>query len=1146
MALHMILGAAGTGKSEYIFDSITKEADSRKDKRFFVIVPDQFTMQTQVDMVTKSGARNGIMNIDVLSFSRLAHRIYEETGTEGKLVLDDTGKSLILRKLAGEIKDDIPYIGANLKRDGFIGEVKSVISEFMQYGVGPQEIDELISISGGKGILATKLGDLKTIYTRFLEYIKDTYITTEESMDVLARELDKSELIKDSIVCLDGFTGFTPVQMKVLVKLMKLCENVYITLTLDRDDQNCKQEDLFWFTSKSYKTIIDAARENGVEVKPAILCKDNKRHEGKADLLQLERELFRYNTERYSPVEAQNISIYEAADIQDEVRKLAISIRKLVEEGAYYRDIAVVTGNMPDYENHIERVFAQFDIPSYIDKTHALVMNPFVEYSKSLLWMLLNDFDRESVIRFLRSGIGRFDTEDIDLFENFILMTGLRGYKRYSQEWVIKEGLRGTYASEEIMLRLNSLREQIVAAVSSFAENGIGRRTVTSAKKYVETLYKCFVESDMYSQLDEYSKMFEAKKDYTREREYAQIYRLTMQLLEQIHGLLGEEELSLEEFARIMEAGFDEITVGTIPQSVDRVIVGDIERSRLKPVKYLFFVGANDTAIPKKGSSGSIISDLEREKLSEQGLDSISLAPTPRERMYIQRFYLYNNLVKPSDKLFISYSLMSGEGKSIRPAYIIPMIKKLFIWKDSEDEAKGLAEIYNYAELKEYVCDLLRRYGEVSLDADEMGDLMQAISLMISSGSESSKDLLEMMINNSFFKYTNQKLDAKIAGIMYGETLLASISKMEKYAECAYSYFLNYGLSLKERQNYDIDNREMGTIFHGVLEQYGQELKQRELNWFDVDEDTSARIIDEQLEKYINENGSVLNDSKAGEYIKRRMSKVMHKAVSMLSFHLKAGSFSIDSLEMSFKSFSALDEINIAFDKQEKMQIEGRIDRIDTLKKDDKVYVKVIDYKTGDKDFSLLNFYYGLDLQLVVYMSEGLKHVKRGNRDKDVIPAAILYYHVADDRVNVENEGNPDKINKLIIEDLRTKGLVNDDLGIISALDGSIEGKSMVIPVSLKNDGSISKSGSRVMSQDNLRLLSDFADYKLRNIGNEIIKGNISKNPYVDGDREACTYCSFKDVCGFEEKLDGYEKLKLIKEDNETLLNKMKQEMEEE
>lgn len=1143
MALHMILGAGGTGKSEYIYNSITNEAGIHMDKRFFVIVPDQFTMQTQVDMVARSGDRCGIMNIDVLSFSRLAHRIYEETGAEGKLVLDDTGKNLILRKVAGDIRDSIPYIGANLKRDGYISEVKSVISEFMQYGVGTEEIDKLIATSDGKGMLVTKLGELKSVYSHFLEYIKDTYITSEESMDVLARELDKSELIKGSVVCLDGFTGFTPVQMKVLIKLMMLCEDVYITLTLEKGKEKCSIEDLFWFTSKSYNTIIEAAKQNGIKIADTVYCENNYRFEGKPDLSRLERGIFRYDVDRGKAVPCERISIYEAIDIPDEVRKLAVSIRELVSGGAQYRDIAVVTGNMPDYENHIERVFSQFEIPSYIDKTHALVMNPFVEYTKSLLQMLLNDFDNESVIRFLRSGVGGFDTDDIDLFENFILMSGVRGYKKYQTEWIYAGKNSSTYSREDIMERVNAVRNRINETVLPFANEDINRRSMKAAKTYVEVLYKCFLDTDMYGQLDLLRKSFEEAGDYTREREYAQIYRLVMQLLEQIHGLLGEEELSLEDFSKILEAGFDEITVGTIPQSVDRVIVGDIERSRLKPVKYLFFLGVNDNAIPKHSSSCNILSDLEREKLEELGAN---LAPTPREKMYIQRFYLYNNLIKPSEKLYISYSLMTGDGNSIRPAYIVHMIKNLYsnLNIDKGERERKLEDIYNYDELKEYICDLLRRHGEVGLDDKEMEELMQGISLLQKAGKGKDKELLELMINNSFFRYIGGNLDSKIAGIMYGEMMMASISRMEKFAECAYSYFLRYGLSLKERRVYGIDNSEMGTIFHGVLERYGQELKNRDISWFEIDEATASQIIEESLKKYVDENGNVLNESKAGYFIQKKMAKVLHKAVSMLSYHLSEGDFKINELEMAFKSYQTLDEINVALDKQERMQIEGRIDRIDTCEKDDRIYVKIIDYKTGNKDFSLVNFYYGLQLQLVVYMSEGMKHIERQNRDKEVIPAAILYYRVADEAVNVGVESNPDKINKKIREELRTKGLVNNDSEIIGSLDKSISGKSTVIPVTLNKDGSFKGD---IMSTANFKLLEEYAKYKLRNIGNDIISGQITMNPCTDGDRyEACQYCSYKEVCGFEKKLEGYNMKNLQTEEDAILLEKMKQEMEEE
>lgn len=1141
----MILGAGGTGKSTYVYEKITKEAAVHMDKRYFVIVPDQFTMQTQADMVAMSRPKGGIMNIDVLSFSRLAHRIFEETNAEKKQVLDDTGKNLVLRKLAGEIEEKIPYLSSNMRRDGYIHEVKSAICEFMQYGVLPQQVNELADKCAGKGTLSTKLNELNTLYGRFLDYIKDTYITSEESMDVLAGELPKSKIIRGSVVCFDGFTGFTPVQMKVLVKLMQLCEDVYITLTLEEGkEEGTGKEDLFSFTSKSYSTIMRAARDNGIPTEPNVYCADNYRFKDKPQLAHLEKNIFRYPQKPYLG-ETDRISIYKAANTEDEVRQLAADIRELAGSGVQYREIAVVSGSMPDYENHITRVFERFNIPVYLDKTRAMVMNPMVEFTKSILQVLEKDFDTDSVIRMMKSGLGGWSAYEADVFENFLLGTGVRGYKKYAMQWECLN--KKKEPDEKLTTEVNKIRESILDMMKPFEEAGLLKNKKAPVTQYVKALYDVYIAAGVYEQLENYRSLFEKNSDFEKEKEYAQVYRLTMELLEQVYNLLGESTVTTEEFEQILESGFDEITVGTIPQSVDRVIVGDIERSRLKPVKYLFFIGVNDGFIPKKSSKCNILSDLEREYLAGQGAE---LSPTPQEKMYIQRFYLYSNIVKPSEKLFLSYSLMDNEGKSIRPAYLIGMMKKLFpqLKEQVRDSELGLAQVYNEDELKEFIADRLRMHAQFGLKDNEKKELFEAVDLIRRLGTKGDEALLETMIENSYFRYSDDRLDPKIAGVLYGEMLLGSISKMEQFARCAYSYFLKYGLSLRERQTYSIDNRQMGNILHGVLEEYGKELGKRGLEWFEADEKVSEGILEAALNRWAHEEGEILFDSASGRYVYKKMLRVLNKAVNALGYQLKAGSFKIAAMEVEFDYNRPLDEVNAAFDKQQRLKMNGRIDRIDTCEKDDSVYVKIIDYKTGNKDFSLVNLYYGLSLQLVVYMSEGMNKVGRLNRDKKVVPAALLYYRVADSTVDAGDNYSEEAINDLIIDSLRTKGIVNRDMDVIAALDGRLEGKSRVIPVSLNKNGEIYESRSKTMNADELKLLEDYAEYKIRNMGNEIISGSISKKPFTEGDTTACDYCEYRDVCGFDGYLEGYEynEASFDERNREEILEQMRKDIEEE
>ena len=431
MSLQFILGGSGSGKSTYIFDKMIERSIQEEDKNFWILVPDQFTMQTQMDFVTRH-PRGGILNIDVLSFSRLSHRILEETGGGKEPVLDDTGKSLVLRKVAEELKEEVPVLGGNLKKLGYIHEVKSAISEFMQYGIDEKEMEKMLQFAGKRGGLYGKLKDLGVLYQGFHHYIRDKFITTEETYDRLASQLEKSKLIRNSVIVLDGFTGFTPIQNRVIEKFMTLSEEVIVTVTIDKKEmerQEQEQQQLFSLSKKTMNVMEKLAKEHKIEIKPRIwMEEEGKRYVDSPGLAHLEKNLFRYPYKSKSG-NMEEISIWEAPTMECEVKAACAEIRRLLEEGWCYRDIAVITGDLGVYGSQIEEVFEDYEIPVFMDQTRKITLNPFIEYIRSAIQILVKQFSYESMFHYLRSGMVEIDRETIDKLENYCLAYGIKGKK---------------------------------------------------------------------------------------------------------------------------------------------------------------------------------------------------------------------------------------------------------------------------------------------------------------------------------------------------------------------------------------------------------------------------------------------------------------------------------------------------------------------------------------------------------------------------------------------------------------------------------------------------------------------------------------------------------------------------------------------
>lgn len=1140
MSLRFYFGPSGSGKSHRIYEEIMQRAAQEPGRNFLIIVPDQFTMQTQKDLVMRSD-RGGILNIDVLSFGRLSHRILEEVGTKEMPVLDDTGKSLVLQKIAADLKEQLPAMGSLLHKQGYIHEVKSAISEFMQYGISTQDMDKLIASAEKRGALAMKLRDLKTLYRGFQDYIRDHFITTEETLDVLRRSLVKSKILPDSVVVFDGFTGFTPIQNRLIQELMRVCEETIVTVTIGEEEdpyQMDGEQKLFHLSKKTVADLVKLAAEAEVTRGEDVFVKGGPNRFTEASALcYLEQNLFRYQYEPYTEKQCE-IRMFEALSPREEVHQTALYIRKLIrEEGLTYRDIAVVIGDLEGYASYVETEFGQLEIPCFLDRTRGIVLNPMIEYIKSALQLYIRDFSYDTVFHFLRSGMADISREEIDELENYVIRTGARGYRTYSrlftrrtEEMQQGSGQDDTERAEETLERLNRIRQQFADTVEI-----LHMAPRAKAGEYVDHLYDFLEQNQVQQKLLNYQQQFEQEGDLAKAREYAQIYRLVMDLLDQIYGLLGEEEISLQEFADILDAGFGEITVGTIPQNVDRIVVGDMERTRLKQVKVLFFLGVNDGNIPKNVSKGGIISDMDREFLIESGTE---MAPSPRQQMYIQRLYLYLNMTKPSQRLYLSYAKVNSDGKGIRPSYLIDTVQKLFpqLAVEYPQNRSRLEQIEGRQEGARYLAEELREYADGTLREEERQDFY-----LMYRAYEADPEGRDRLTAAAFRRYKESGLSRIVARALYGRQLENSVSRLETYAACACRHFLQYGLSLQEREEFGFEVSDMGNVYHAVLENFAGKLAESGRTWWDFDENFATQAIKEAVEGYAATYGeTVLYSSARNEYAITRMSRILTRTVLTLQQHLKQGSFQPDDYELSFRFAEDLDSIHVDLSEEEKMHLQGRIDRIDVSEDAEHVYVKVIDYKSGNKKFDLAALYYGLQLQLVVYMNAAMELESRKHPDKEIVPAALLYYHIDDPTIETPVELTQEQINEEILTKLRMNGVVNSDPAVVERLDRFLQDKSKVIPVEKKKDGSFS-ARSGILSREELHVVSAYVDTKIRQIGREILDGKIAANPYEKGNEEACTYCAYKKVCGFDGSIPGYEKRQLEDLDKQTLMQRMQE-----
>lgn len=1112
MPLHFIFGASGAGKSHYIYQKIIQESMEHPERQYLVLVPEQFTMQTQKELVMMH-PKKGILNIDVLSFERLAYRVLEETGESCAQVLEETGKSLVLRKVSQEKKKELKILGEKMKKQGYISQMKSMVSELKQYEVTKEDMDLMLDYAKNKPELYYKLKDISVLYQGFFDYLEGNFITQEEVLEVLGRVAGKSGKLAGSVMVLDGYTGFTPIQLQLLERILPLCETMYVTVTMDdRLDpyRPGSPHHLFHLSRETVSKLCKLAGAAGSQIEETWV-KENGRFSANKPMAFLERNLFRFRKEVYTE-EQQAVHIRESRNPAREMEETALMIRRLMrEEGYRCRDFAVITGDMETYADHAARAFDKFDIPCFIDRKKSVFMNPFVEFLRSAVDMLLENYSYESVFRLLRCGLLDLPCRDMDRLENYVLGMGIRGFRKWQEEWVLH--YRGEKPEE--VPEIDRIRQQLMDTLAPFTEQMKTRKG--TVRERVLAFYEFITACGIQEKLDRSGKEFVKENAMDRAKEYEQIYPMVMDLFDKMTEVLGEEKVSLREFKELLEAGLSEVKIGIIPPSSDQVLVGDMERTRLKDIRVLFFVGVNDGKIPREDAAGKILSDLNREDLKAS---SVALAPTYRENLYTQRFYLYLNMTKPSDKLYLSYSRADDGGEPMTQSFLIGAVRKLFpalvLERPSED---AVWEVENPKSALAYLAwgfkEILER--EPSLLWKELFSWYQK--------QDAWKQTMENMVEGAFRINPEDEIGRSVARALYGTTLENSATRLELFAQCACAHFMAYGLELKERARYEFSPMDMGNVLHSGLESFAKKMHQRGLSWTALDEVQMDEMAEDCVEEVVSYYGNtVLKSSARNEYMVSRVKRMMKRTIWALTKQMEQGAFTPSRFEVSFAMADSLESINIALSKEEKMKLLGRIDRVDTCEEEDKVLVKVIDYKSGNTSFDLLALYHGLQLQLVLYMNAAMELEQRNHPDKQVVPAGIFYYNIKDPVVEKVEEEDPEALNRRILKELRMNGLASSDRGVLEKLDENLSANgtsSLCVPVTINKDGSLSRNSSAV-SPEQFRLISNYVNQKMKEIGRRILAGEAETQPYEMGKRNACQYCPYKGACGFDEKTAGY------------------------
>ena len=1104
MALQFILGSARSGKTNFIYDQMIKDSMEHENEEFFFIVPDQSTLNAQKQLVTRH-PRHGTFNIDVVGFFRLTYRVFEELAYIPKDLLEDEGKSMVIRRIMEQHKNELKVFGSSMKKQGFIDELKSFFAEVYQYDISMEDLEKITDSMKEEG-LRSKMEDILLVMENFEEYIKERYLISEQLLDVLAQKIEDSEKLRNATFYLDGFTGFTPIQRKVVEKLLKIGKNVYISFTLDgRFVRSPYHEyELFAMSKKEKRELIKLAQNAGTPVMPDIICWPDQRDS--IELRHLEQNIERYPYETYDKA-LEDIKIHCFMNPRQESRRTANEIERLVrEEGYRYKDIVVLTADLESYQNELEKSFEDLHIPYFVDVNRKLLNNPCIETILSVLKMIQKDFSYDMVFRYLKSGFSNFSMEEADFLENYVLACGIRGFARWNRPFSSK------IFSDEENERAEQLRDRFMEEVKTL-KAGLKRRGSTVKRKLI-CLYEFLDTLDVEGKMAEKQEMFEEAGDLLQARTYAKVYDQVIDLLEQMAEILGDEKLSYDDFLSVLESGLEEMQIGVIPPSLDQVVIGDMKRTRTEEVKILFFLGINEGVIPAVNDGGGVVNDHQREILGDYG---ISLAPGAKQSAYMEQFYLYLTVSKPTDRLYLSYRMMDASGNNNRPSYFIERILRIFpkLKVTMEEESVKTGFTKEEAVDQMIIClqqlDLLEK--EEKEGQDDKIKWMQTLYYAL-------KDIEPVSDYVDARFYTNEALplSKELIHELYGDTISGSVTRMEKFAGCAFSHFMQYGLRLRKRLVHEILPADMGKVFHKTMELVG-----KRSDWKFADDASRDAFVEMMVENAVTEvQKELFESSYRNEYVLERMKRISKRAVWAMEQHIKRGDFTPEEYEIAFSEQNHLDSMTFHLEDGETMMFSGVVDRMDSMEDEENKYLKIIDYKSGNQKFDFAKIFHGLQMQLIIYMNAMMELYEKKS-GKRVYPAGMFYFHLDDPVVEADNE---EIAQEKILKDLKMSGVVNEDFQLIDQMEHTGSEGFLTLPVRATKNGYDKRSS--ILNTNQLMNLGRFVEKKMTELGNSLMHGDISIRPYEYDGKKPCDYCEFKNICAYEEGVDQTEKIKKV------------------
>lgn len=1164
MTVHFLLGRSGSGKTTTIWETLSSRLKSEPlGAPMILLVPEQGSFGAERGLLS-AGHVKGSIRAQTLSFSRLAYRVKQETGGSASLPISEEGKKMLIYKIISRRKDELKLFGASSDRPGFVERLSSLHTELkrccLDSGNIGEQLDRMRDAIGGSPILAGKLEDLHIVFSELEQEMSRLYMDEEDRLAELAEHIKDSGYLRGAEIWVDSFHGFTNQEYMVLRELMQVASSMTIALTMDRiypSGAVPHELDLFHPAAVTYIKLRGMAEEMGLTVWDELLAPPVlPRFKDSPALGHLEhgfQRRIRWSGEAGQVQDA--VSIRAAASRRTEVEGVLREMLRLAREsGAKYGEMAVFMRNMTDYEPLIAPLFGDYGIPFFLDQKLNELHHPLVEFIRSAMDVVRRRWRYEDVFRCVKTELllpldGSITRSNMDELENYVLACGIHGYRwTDGRSWkgIPRLSLEGSEAVDEAMLaRMEACRSVITGPLQAF------EKRIKAGRSGLELCRAVYLLLEDTAAAHKLERMGAEALELGRPeaaREHSQLWGAVLDLLDQIAEMMGKERMEFELFAGVLETGLAELKLGLVPPALDQVLVGTMDRTRVTGVKYAFLLGFNEGVVPAQFKEDGILSEGERLMLENTGLE---LAPGSTRKLLDERFLVYNALTTPSRKLWISYAAADDEGKALLPSEMIRHLQGMFPQMLDEQFLSGIPQAWSPAEaadgeavhmgfvghpgqtLRMLMLQLRQWRQGVEIPglwwdvynwfaADGQAGSGTAVDPAEQKGELSQKLELERLLGSLFYRNEGIRLKRETSLRLYGgSTLRGSVSRMEKFVACSFSHFASYGLRLKERQLYKLQAPDIGQLFHAALSQMAKQLQKEGRSWGSMTAEECRREAGETVDRLSPLlQGEILMSSKRYSYISRKLKNIVGRASVILGEHSRRGSFEPVGLELDFGPGKDLPPLRITLPNGCVMEVVGRIDRVDQAEGEQGILLRVIDYKSSQKDLKLHEVYYGLSLQMLTYLDVLLTYSEQW-LGRTALPAGALYFHVHDPLLSSANGMNREQAEQELMKRFKMKGLLTADREVVSLMDTTLDkGYSSIVPVALKSDGSFYSSAS-VATPDQWGQLLSSVRSTISDIGTGITEGDVSIQPYRIQQETACTFCSFRPVCQFDESVEG-------------------------